>query len=96
VSFEGFAREDHEEGRRKKKLPENKGRTCVMERRGEGGQQPWVKREERLVLRTVQVEQRAAKIQHSNNSGLLLGKEILKPWRVSTCPATMLIKAYYK
>jgi len=32
---EGFAREDHEEGRRKKKLPENKGRTCVMERREE-------------------------------------------------------------
>jgi len=35
VSFEGFAREDHEEGRRRKKLPENKGRTCVMERREE-------------------------------------------------------------
>jgi len=41
-SFEGFAREDHEEGRRKKKLPENKGRTCVMERRGRG-QQPWIR-----------------------------------------------------
>lgn len=34
-SFEGFAREDHEEGRRKKKLPKNKGRTDVMERREE-------------------------------------------------------------
>jgi len=35
LNFGGFAREDHEEGRRKKKQPENKGRTCVMERREE-------------------------------------------------------------
>jgi len=37
----------------------------VMGRREEAGQQPLVKTEESLVLRTVQVEQRAAKMLHS-------------------------------
>jgi len=37
---------------------------CDGEERGRG-QQPWLKREESLFLRAVQVEQRAAKMLHS-------------------------------
>jgi hypothetical protein len=46
---------------------------------------PWVKGQESVALKASQLELRVAQMEHSNNSGLSIGKEILNR-STSPCP----------
>jgi hypothetical protein len=48
---------------------------------------------EKVALRAGQWELRAAQLEHSNNSGLFIGKWILIAQRVDICPPLVLFKA---